>query len=223
MGVASDRFRRAVQQELLDAAERVACELPFSFSPVRLGDVCARAAVSPSAAYAIWESQEDFDRDLMRFLLNTEHMRAPEDTFDTALAILEDTRPSLEEFIRVLTPVNLSLIEHGRTFHSFVSAVPAADDAEAREVLRGYVASYRPFIHRLFRLGMVFYGRRLRKGVCLDSLFMLLQGFVQGVAVREQLEPDSVRSEVSRGDGTTWHAVALGVEALLSGCTEEAR
>jgi AcrR family transcriptional regulator len=223
VGVAPDPPFRAVQQELLDAAERLVGELSFSFSPVPLSDVCKRASVSPSAAYAIWESQEDFDRDLMRFLLDANRMRAPEETFDAALTLLEDDGPSLQEFIRRVTPINLSFIEQGRTFHNFVAVVPAGDDPEAREVLRGYVESYRPLINRLIRLGLVFYRRRLRAGMCLDTLFMLVQGFVQGVAVRERLEPDTIRTDVARDDGTTWHIVALGVEALLSGSTEEVR
>jgi AcrR family transcriptional regulator len=189
-------------------------EVPLdALANVKVAEVARRAGVTKGALYHIWDSQEEYRRDLLEHLLQVEQQQAVRDVVEA----LRDVEPGQETVDVVHQLVDFAyqrLKDDPRTLARF-SFYNYAGDPEVNRLLSLGAASFGPYWDNYLAAA----GRRVREPFTLEHLVTTTAAYFDGMVLRHRASPDLVEVTVER-DGTPWGLYAFGVVSLMDYYTE---
>ncbi len=182
---------------------------------IKVADVARRAGVTKGALYHIWESQEEYRRDLLRHLLELEQQAGIRDTAE----FLAEQPPGLtvtESMSRLADFAFDRLKDDPRMLARF-SFYNYADDPEVNELLSQGAGGFVPYYEQYLKAAR----RRVREPYTLRQLIISTNAYFFGMIIRHRTSPGSSERQVER-DGRTWSLYSFGLEALIAHFTEPA-
>jgi AcrR family transcriptional regulator len=189
-------------------------EVPLdALANVKVAEVARRAGVTKGALYHIWDSQEDYRRDLLEHLLRVEEQQAIRDVQE-ALRGVGPGQETVDVVHRVVEFAYQRLKDDPRTLARF-SFYNYADDPEVNRLLGLGAASFGPYWDNYLAAA----GRRLRAPYTLEHLVTTTTAYFYGMILRHRASPDLVEATVAR-DGQPWGLYAFGVVSLMEYFTE---
>lgn len=195
--------------------------VPSLFEHVRLSSVAQRAGVTTGALYHYWESQEEYQKELLLDLISTK--RYPiEGALADRLGDIGKSEMSILEVIRRVCIVNVEQFLNSQDFRVQL-AVVVSDDAEAvagmAEQYRDRAARWIEFYEDLFDT----FDLVLREPFTFQWLATALTGLFEGLLVRHRLDPSSVPLGGTQGiEDEEWSLFSSTVVALLAGVAQPA-
>ncbi len=190
---------------------------------IRLSDVAKDADLTTGAAYRVWESQEDFHRDLAIAAIRYRDADTIKATVHQIYQAVEGGAP-LAEVLRVGSVAHMYLNSPTDPFlialslRTLTGAVPALADASQErhaESMRSFEVLYQAILDR--------YGRRMRAPFGIDALSHSLAALSEGFAMQTMIgleHPTFDLADVGDGVGHEWSLLGVAVEALVERLTE---
>ncbi len=193
---------------------RQAPQLPLdALANVKVADVAVRAGVTKGALYHIWESQEEYRRDLLAHLLELEEQAGIRDTQEV-LAQIQPGEP-IASIVRRLSQFAFDRLKDDPKMVARFSFYNYADDPEVKRLLSHGAASFVPFYESYLEGA----GRRLKAPFTIDHLITVTTSLFYGMILRYRTSPDLVEAEVMR-DGEPWGLYPFCLVALMEHFTE---
>jgi hypothetical protein len=214
---------------LLDESLSAGIDRPFRLPSG--AEVCARAATdepfaaltnptgSARNAYArTWPTKTRFDADLIMYAMTSPSWFAGDEYADATLVELIDKEREVDEVFRQIA-FNEALLFESRHFRlQLVMQALAPDTPLIRAALeRMYDAITAAWV-RTCEGTLAHYGLRLRRGLTVTHLAMMLTGLAEGLSLRRLAHPDD-RMLLDPAQRTT--LLATGVFAVFAACLQD--
>jgi AcrR family transcriptional regulator len=207
------RPKSATKAAILDAAKRRVIEdgLPELLT-VRLTDVLEELQLTTGAAYQIWASQQEFQKELLREVVSDFAFAGPQ-SLPNGGDLAADM--SQEERIRKLGQAYFDYFTARSEFFVALQAWTVKDPSDqlTQSVRTGYSIVHNQFA-QFFQFSLQRYGRRIREPFSIDDAMTLVTACTEGLALRHRFEPDAV---ITAG-GT--HLFSEALLAILERFTE---
>lgn len=180
---------------------------------IRVADVARRAGVTKGALYHIWESQEDYRRDLLAHLLEVERQAG----FDDIRQVLESIEPGTDdaEVMDRMAQFSFDRLKDDPACFTRFSYVAYAGHPEIRELLspgnRDFVEYYEAYLRQN--------RRRMRAPYTIDMLRTITEGWLFGCLIRHRTSPDLIEGPVDT-DGGARSLYTLVLRVLMESFTE---
>ncbi len=201
--------------------------LPLSISNIRLADIARRIGKTTGASYNIWDSQEDFHRDLAIRIskdsswANLDYL-APMvwDLFNRGATMSEVLRDACNDYLRSVTS--------GREYLTFVHYWSVAlDQPEVKSAIRdGYDTfhlGYRALLEVLFDR----YRREVIPGLTIDDLCVAVTAVTEGFLLRYSINPERIRYDIVRDDideaNKGWSTYSMTLDKVIESFTRPKR
>lgn len=185
------RSRQKTRERILRAArDQVLTEgLPEAID-IRLADVLKSLGLTPGAAYQVWDSQDEFRLDVALSLVRDfEWATAPEIAPDDIDTKAQDFARAASDFASRYFEHFVSRPDFFVAMHFWSVADPTPELVES--VRAGYRIVHESFVD-LYQAFLDAYHRELTSPYELDELATMITAQVEGLALRQRFEPDSV-------------------------------
>ena len=219
------RRRRPVAETrelILRAGHRLLAERGFRDQvDIRLADAVKAAGYTTGAAYQIWKSQAEFQRELALHIVGETGDWAGVETIGDDLEAVLLSEPSFEEMVRAAGGLYMRSFLGREEFYTmlpfFASRERHPDVTEAMR--RGYDGVHEDF-RLLFAALLELYGRTFREPFELDDLCVSATALAEGLALRHRVDPDRIRDEIGDPEAP-WHIYSAALVAFAHHYTEE--
>jgi AcrR family transcriptional regulator len=240
--LASDEVKR----RMLDAARDEIDDwggLAVSLERLNLEEVIQRARVPRTSVYRVWERKEDFLTDVLCDLagpsrhgtaaFSGDTLRLVRDTYAEHLDMLstpEQRRLLVAELCRVGVEQNFQDISNSPEWRNYLTLTVTAlsyPDAEARaQIIGKLLEAEQVFIGRMGRfyetMGFAI-GFRMKPGATYEQLAAAGAAVVEGLAMRQFINPEMVHSSVTRpalGGDAEWTIAAAAFHGIIDSLIE---
>jgi AcrR family transcriptional regulator len=180
---------------------------------IRVADVARRAGVTKGALYHIWDSQEDYRRDLLAHLLEVERQAG----FDDIRQVLDTVEPGTDdaEVMDRMAQFSYDRLKDDPACFARFSYIAYAAHPEIRALLspgnRDFIEYYEGYLRAN--------GRRMRPPYTIDMLRTITEGWLFGCLLRHRTSPELIEGPLVT-DGGARSLYTLGLRALMESFTE---
>jgi AcrR family transcriptional regulator len=188
----------------------------LALAHVRIADVARRAGVTKGALYHLWDSQEDYWHDLLRFMLDQGQLASLNDVPAVSAELVErlGRRPSVAEWAN-------HVFDHFKDEPTFFARIGIFaylhdDDVRARIDEEFHVGLEQ--FSGMIGDAVARFGRRTRSGATLEELTVAVAALMQGLCLEYRIDPS--RTPDLEIDGERVTMFATGTQALLEAFTE---
>jgi AcrR family transcriptional regulator len=202
--------------EILTEAAASRPDPALAFAHVRIADVAERAGVTKGALYHLWDSQEDYWSDLLRFVLEEGRLAGMSD-------VAGATRELADTLGDVPTPVEWANFVFDRfkddpSFFARVGLFSYLQDGDVREELdQEFRASLEQF-ESMVSTAVERMGRRPRPGTDLREFSAAVASLMHGFCLEHRIDP--ARTPDFEIDGERNSLFAVCVVGMLEAFTE---
>jgi hypothetical protein len=187
----------------------------------------------------IWTDMADYQADVLAAALENPDRAGAEETVRAAAGVLssadldtlEGRRAATREVIRVACAAHINAITHSRKAALnmglrglSVSKLPGEGETPAAESVRKAYEVYCVRWDFVFEQTFDLLGIRIRRGLSVRQLSMLAISMVEGFAIWDRIDPETVRGilQPSGPDGgdQEWSLLSIGIDALVNQLTE---
>ena len=180
---------------------------------VKVAEVARRAGVTKGALYHIWDSQEDYRRDLLQHLLELEEQAGIRET----TAMMDSLSPGLDlgdVFCRPSDYAFDRLKDDPKMLARF-SFYNYADDPEVNRLLSHGATAFESYYDTYLRAAH----RRVREPFTLQQMVTSSTAYFFGMIIRHRTSPLQADAAVER-EGRRWSLYTFGLRALIDHFTE---
>ena len=151
---------------------------------VKVADVARRAGVTKGALYHIWESQEDYRRELMKHLLELEQQAG----FRETRALLRSVPPDqdIDEIVIQLSDFAFHRLKDDPKMLARFSFYNYADDPEVNDLLAQGAAGFESYYEAYLDAA----SRRIRTPFTMQHLITSTTAYFFGMIIRHRTSPD---------------------------------
>jgi AcrR family transcriptional regulator len=188
----------------------------LALAHVRIAEVARRAGVTKGALYHLWDSQEDYWHDLLRFMLDRGQLAGLGDVPALTFALIErlGRRPSVVEWAN-------HVFDHFKdepTFYARIGIFAYLHDDDVRARIDGEFHAGLEEFNGLISDAVERFGRRVRPGMDVGDLAVAVAALMQGLCLEYRIDP--ARTPDLEIDGERVTMFATGTQALLEAFTE---
>lgn len=180
---------------------------------VKVADVARRAGVTKGALYHIWNSQEEYRRDLMKHLLELEEQVGIRETQEA----LESVPPGedIADSVSRLAEFAFDRLKDDPRMLARFSFYNYADDPDVNELLSHGAASFEWYYRNYLKVT----GRRMRAPFTIQALVTSTSAYFFGMILRHRTSADATDVVVRRAD-RPMSLYVFGLIALMEHFTE---
>ena len=207
---------------LLDIGRQMVLEAPTAdvFAHIRLSDVARRAGVTTGALYHYWDSQDDYQVELLGQILSPDPYSLREPVAERVRAAAAGG-VTLHQLIQAVCADNVDRFFGSSDFRLQVALWVSADDVVRARLAAQYAAVGAEWVE-FYRTVFEVYGFTLRKPFTYDWLATALTALLEGLILRAEVDPHSIGVDGSDAAPTSeWGLFSSTVLALLPGVTQE--
>lgn len=212
------------RRDYLDIGMEIVAESATSARPdpglalahVRIAEVAERAGVTKGALYHLWDSQEAYWHDLLKFLLEERRLAGFADVPDLARQLIDSTDgvPTIDAWANFV----FDHFKDEPTYFARIGIFSYLHDDEFRagldEEFRASITAFEDLVaDRVEELG-----RRARPGVQIRDFAIAVSALMQGLCLEHRIDPS--RTPDIDVDGPRISLFAAGVDGLLQAFTE---
>ena len=190
----------------------------LAFAHVRISDVAERAGVTKGALYHLWDSQEEYWSDLLRFMLDEGRLAGMPAVADATLELADRTEalPTPVEWANFI----FDRFKDDPSFFARVGLFSYLQDGLVREELdQEFRASLEEF-ESMVATAVEDMGRRPRAGTDLRDFSAVVASLMHGFCLEHRVDPDRTPDFTLDGERTSLFAVC--VLGMLEAFTEAA-
>ena len=190
----------------------------LAFAHVRISDVAERAGVTKGALYHLWDSQEAYWSDLLRFVLDEGRLAGRPAVADATMELADRTE-------ELPTPVEWANFIFDRfkddpSFFARIGLFSYLQDGQVREELdQEFRASLEEF-ESMVATAVEDMGRRPRPGTDLHDFSVVVASLMHGFCLEHRIDPARTPDFTVDGERTSLFAVC--VLGMLEAFTESA-
>lgn len=189
---------------------------------IRLSDVLRNEGLTTGAAYQIWQSQDEFRRDVALHLAS-EFEWATTDVVGERVAEMVAAGATREECLEAAARLYFEHFVANDEYYIVLQLFSVNDPSPelTAALRRGYDLVHQSFLVYLER-SFLAQGRRVLAPFELDDLAVLAAALTEGLALRHRVQPERIRTDIGAdesGEGG-WHLFSSGLEALSERFTE---
>lgn len=182
---------------------------------VKLASACSRAGFTTGAAYAIWQSQSEYQKELAHYLVSTLEWAGPEAVADEIFEIVSRC-PNMEVAVRSAAPLYLErFVDNERFYLALQFWAIGNPSAELAESIRTSYAAAEQAFARFFDALLEHYELEVREPWTISVATSAVIAATEGAALRTRFLPDD--------DNSTKDSYAESLVALLSHFTQPKR
>ncbi|UDY34275.1 TetR/AcrR family transcriptional regulator [Dermatobacter hominis] len=190
----------------------------LAFAHVRIADVAERAGVTKGALYHLWDSQESYWSDLLRFVLDEGRLAGMPDVAGATLELADRTE-------ELPTPVEWANFVFDRfkddpSFFARVGLFSYLQEGEVRDELDQEFRSSLEEFESMVATAVEDMGRRPRPGTDLRDFSAAVASLVHGFCLEHRIDPTRTPDFTVDGERTSLFAVC--VVGMLEAFTEPA-
>jgi AcrR family transcriptional regulator len=190
----------------------------LAFAHVRISDVAARAGVTKGALYHLWDSQEAYWSDLLRFVLDEGRLAGMPAVADATLELADRTE-------ELPTPVEWANFIFDRfkddpSFFARVGLFAYLQDGQVRDELDQEFRSSLEEFESMVATAVEDMGRRPRPGTDLHDFSAVVASLMHGFCLEHRIDPGRTPDFTVDGERTSLFAVC--VLGMLEAFTEAA-
>jgi AcrR family transcriptional regulator len=188
----------------------------LALAHVRIAEVARRAGVTKGALYHLWDSQEDYWSDLLRYMLDDGRMASLNDVPAVSAELVEQLgrRPSVAEWAN-------HVFDHFKdepTFFARIGIFSYLHDSDVRERIDAEFHTGLKEFSGMIGDAVARFGRRSRPGATLDELTVAVAALLQGLCLEYRIDP--ARTPDLEVDGERVSTFATGTQALFEAFAE---
>jgi AcrR family transcriptional regulator len=204
--------------ELLTEGAAARPDPGLAFAHVRIADVAERAGVTKGALYHLWDSQESYWSDLLRFVLDEGRLAGMPDVTDATQELAERTE-------EIPTPVEWANFIFDRfkddpSFFARIGLFSYLQDGEVRDELDQEFRSSLEEFESMVDTAVAAMGRRPRPGTDVHDISAAVAALMHGFCLEHRIDP--ARTPDFSVDGERMSLFAVCVIGMLEAFTEQA-
>lgn len=189
---------------------------------IRLSDVLRDEGLTTGAAYQIWQSQDEFRRDVALHLA-AEFEWATTDVVGGHMAELVAAGATREECVEAGGRLYFEHFVANDEYYTVLQLFSVNDPSpELTEALRrGYEVVHASFVAYLEQV-MLLWDRQVRPPYVLDDLAVMVAALTEGLALRHRVQPERIRTDIGADEwgGAGWHLYSTALNGLTLQFTE---
>ena len=235
----SRRTKDERRRDYLDIGMELVAEGPGAVPPdpglalahVRIAEVAERAGVTKGALYHLWDSQEAYWHDLLRYLLDDHRLAGFADVPDVTRQLADElgVRPTAAQWANFV-------FDHFKDEPTFFARIGVFSYLQDDEFRRGLDEEFRTSLDRFEEITSDYVranGRRARPGMEIRDFAVAVSALMQGLCLEHRVDPARTPDVVDGGgddrvgmvgigggDDDRVSLFAAGVEGLLDAFTE---
>jgi AcrR family transcriptional regulator len=201
---------------VVEAGEGAPPDPGLALAHVRIAEVAHRAGVTKGALYHLWDSQEDYWSDLLRYMLDEQKLASLNDVPAVSGELLErlGRPPTVVEWAN-------HVFDHFKDEPSFFARIGIFSYLHDDDVRTRIDQEFHTGLEQFSGLvgnAVARFGRRTRPGATLDDLTVAVAALLQGLCLEYRIDP--ARTPDVEIDGERVSMFATGTQALLEAFTE---
>lgn len=179
----------------------------LAFAHVRIADVAERAGVTKGALYHLWDSQESYWHDLLRFLLEEGRLAGMPELTDATqeLADASEATPTPVEWANFV----FDRFKDDPTFFARIAMLSYLHDGDVRADLDEEFRTSLAEFESMVASAMEDMGRRPRAGTDLRDLSAAVASLMHGFCLEHRVDPSRTPSFDLDGVDTSLFAVCV--------------
>jgi AcrR family transcriptional regulator len=213
------------RQALLDAGVDLLVESGVTpgVDHIKLAAAARRAGYTTGAAYRFWDTQHEFQRDVVMELLHRRDEIAVAETVGSIRHLVDAGAPFLE-MIRAGAAANVHRFPDAALyFTTLVVRATTLWDDELREVSAERIRDGLDNFAQLYDVLLRVFHLRMRPTYTVHHLALVLAALAEGFSIQGSTgieHPHFEREGLGEGIGTDWTLLAVCIEALVAAFTE---
>lgn len=213
--------KQRTRSRLLEAGRSLLLEQGVSeHVDVKMSDACEASGYTTGAAYKIWPTQRDYQRDLALHLASNFDWAGPQTIQDELYEIIASTN----DYVELTRAACIAYLDAFVSEDDFYLALqfwsvqnPSTELAAA--LVQGYETVHCGFVD-LFDGLMQIYRRRPKGQTTKSQLTTMATAVTEGLALRHRVEPERVTTRFIGPDGTETTLFAEAMIAIINHMTE---
>lgn len=198
--------------------------LPLNISNIRLADIARRIGKTTGASYNIWESQEDFHRDLA-VIISKDSSWADLNFLGPLVWDLFNNGATMSEVLRDACNEYLKAVTSGREYLTFVHYWSVAlDQPEVKAAIRDGYDLFNDGYKALLTVLFDRYHVELIAGITIDDLCVCVTAVTEGFLLRYSVDPERIRYDIVRDDldeaNEGWSTYSMTLDKVIRSMTQ---